>query len=100
MAPAKPALEACRRYARLINPLRAAGGARARGRGLGAVSVAVTVGAVVGEGQRGLGLEPQLEAGAALLPAPPGRPLVLPHPGRRVSALCAPETDSALPVAS
>src|SRR2546427_1563589 len=77
MAPAKPALDACRRYARLINLLRAAGGARARGRGLGPVAVAVIVRVVVGEGQRGLGLELQLEAGAALLPALLVLPLLL-----------------------
>src|SRR5436190_14359811 len=50
----------------LVYFLRAAGGARGGGRGLGA---AVAVGAVVGEGQRGLELELRLEAGAALLPA-------------------------------
>src|SRR2546428_13666643 len=77
MAPAKPALDACRRYARLINLLRAAGGARAHGRGLGSVAVAVTVRAVVGEGQRGLGLELQLEAGGAGPPAPLVLQLVL-----------------------
>src|SRR6266478_2817454 len=53
----------------LVDFLRAAGRASASGRGVGGpVAVAVTVGGVVGEGQRGLELEQQLEAGAALLP--------------------------------
>src|SRR2546428_7862886 len=96
MAPAKPALDACRRYARLINLLRAAGGARARGRGLGPVAVAVTVRAVVGEGQRGLGLELQLEAGAALLPALLVFQLVLVQRGRLLDAVRVAELDGQL----
>src|SRR5207247_28129 len=72
----------------------AGGGGRLR-RG-GAVAVAVTVGAVVGGGQRGLGLELQLEAGAALLPALLVLQLVLVQRGGLLDAVRVAELDGQL----
>src|SRR6267378_1084230 len=81
---------------RSIDFLWTAGGARGGGGGLRGVAVAVTVGGVVGERQRGLELELQLEAGAALLPALLVLQLVLVQRRRLLDAVRVAELDGQL----